>query len=290
MTGWQPHPEVWLLVAGVVLLSVWVVRVIGPKVVPAGQPVLRRRQVVFLVAGVLTLWLASDWPVHDIAEERLFSVHMGQHLLLSYVMPPLFLLATPTWLARLVVRPGSRTELWLRRFCRPVVAGLLFNAVVALTHWPVLVNASVESGPLHYLLHVIVVGTALLMWMPVCGPFPEWRLSPLSQMAYLFAMSILPTIPAGWLTFADGAVYSAYDIPERLWGVSVTSDQQAAGLLMKLGGGFYLWTIIATIFFRWYYTEEQREETPTDALLTYDDVEAAFDHAGPAPRERPLTR
>ena len=37
---WQPHPEVWLLVGGVVALSIYVVRVIGPKVVPAGRPVL----------------------------------------------------------------------------------------------------------------------------------------------------------------------------------------------------------------------------------------------------------
>ena len=27
-------------------------------------------------------------------------------------------------------------------------------------------------------------------------------------MLYLFLMSIVPTVPAGWLTFAEGIVYS----------------------------------------------------------------------------------
>ncbi len=292
---WQPHPEVWLLVGGVIALSIYVVRVIGPKVVAPGEPVLTRRQTGFLVAGIATLWLASDWPVHDVGEEYLFAVHMAQHLLLSYVMPPLFLLATPTWLARLVVRPGSMAERNLRRLSRPLVAGLLFNAVVVLTHWPVLVNAAVKAGPLHYSLHVVLVTTAVLMWMPVCGPFPEWRLPPFAQMGYLFAMSILPTVPAAWLTFADGSVYDVYDTSFRLWGISVTSDQQAAGLLMKLGGGFYLWAVITYIFFSWAHREEKEEaQARADArvaraapTLTYDEVQAAFDRAGPAPAEHP---
>ena len=29
------------------------------------------------------------------------------------------------------------------------------------------------------------------------------------KMIYLFAQSIVPTVPAGWLTFAEGAVYKA---------------------------------------------------------------------------------
>ena len=85
----------------------------------------------------------------------------------------------------------------------------------------------------------------------MCGPFPELRISPPAQMIYLFVTSIVPTVPGAWLTFADGAVYSVYDIPARLWGISVTSDQQVAGVLMKLVGGSYLWVLITVIFFRW---------------------------------------
>ena len=63
----------------------------------------------------------------------------------------------------------------LRWLCKPVVAGVLFNLAVIVTHIPGVVNASVtsDSPVLHYSLHVMVVVTALLMWMPVCGPFRE---------------------------------------------------------------------------------------------------------------------
>ena len=49
--------------------------------------------------AMLTLWIASDWPLHDISEEYLYSAHMFQHMMLSYFLPPLALMATPTWLA-----------------------------------------------------------------------------------------------------------------------------------------------------------------------------------------------
>ena len=57
----------------------------------------------------------------------------------------------------------------------------------------------------------MVVTTALLMWMPVCGPFREFHMGTPGKMIYLFLQSVVPTVPAGWLTFAEGAVYKAYD-------------------------------------------------------------------------------
>ena len=66
----------------------------------------------------------------------------------------------------------------VRWLCKPVVAGVLFNLAVMVTHIPGVVNASVTSDRpfLHYGLHVMVVVTGLLMWMPVCGPFRELRM------------------------------------------------------------------------------------------------------------------
>jgi putative membrane protein len=288
---WQAHVEVWVLVLGVLALGLYAVRVVGPKVVPAGRPIVTARQKGFFWAGLLLLWVASDWPIHDISEEYLFSAHMVQHLLLSLVVPPLFLLATPTWLARLVVPEGSIADRWIRRLARPVVAGFIFNLVVAITHIPGVVNASIESGPLHYGVHVVVVASAFLMWTPVCGPFPELRMSMPGQMVYLFLMSVLPTIPAAWLTFAEGAVYSGYDTPFRLWGITVASDQQAAGLIMKLVGGFYLWGIIFSIFVRWAQRHAEADEagiTPSEQdVLTWGDVEDEFRRVAPPQESTP---
>src|SRR5262245_10185182 len=264
---WQPHPEVWVLVGGVIALSVYALRVVGPKVVPKGQPVATRQQLVWLVLGIALLWVASDWPMHDIAEEYLFSVHMVQHLLLTYFVPPMLLLATPEWLARLVLGRGRAKRVFYF-LARPVPAALIFNGFLLLTHAPGVVNLSVQNPVVHYLVHTGLVSSAFLLWMPVCGPLPELRISYPAQMLYLFVTSIIPTVPAGWLTFADGVVYSAYNVPARLWGISVTSDQQAAGAIMKLVGGSFLWLIITLRFFQW--------------AAKFSDTDKAADQAGPA--------
>lgn len=244
----QTHPEVWLLVVAVLVAYIYAVRVIGPVAVKSGPVTTRKQRIVFVIA-ILMLWLASDWPVHDIAEEYLYSAHMFQHMVLSYFMPPLVLLAIPKWMFEAVLGSGRVRKIfnWL---AKPVIAGVLFNAIVMITHIPQVVNRSVSNAPLHYLMHVLLIVTALLVWIPICGPDPKLHLQSGGKMIYLFLMSVVPTVPAAWLTFAEGSVYKHYDIAVRVWGMSVTTDQQVAGAIMKTGGSIFLWSIIVFIFFK----------------------------------------
>ena len=284
----QAHPEVWLLVAAVLGAYIYAVRVIGPVVVKAG-PVIAIKQRNAFIAAILMLWLASDWPVHDIAEEYLYSVHMFQHMVLSYFMPPLVLLAIPKWLFESVFGHG-RARRVISFLAKPVIAGVAFNLIVMITHIPDVVNRSVSNAPMHYGLHVALVLTALLVWMPICGPDQRLHLQSGGKMIYLFLMSVVPTVPAGWLTFAEGVVYKHYDIAVRVWGVSVTTDQQVAGAMMKIGGSFFLWAIIVFIFFkrftpafsgdRSYLT---KRDIQTDSTLTFEEVQDAFGRVPPAP-------
>ncbi len=282
--AWQPHAEVWLLVAFLIGAYVYMVRVIGPTAVPAGQPVVTRRQVAWFVGAILMLWASSDWPIHDIGEKYLYSAHMLQHMMLSYFLPPMVLLATPEWLLRVLIGNGRLYSV-LRWLCHPVVAAVAFNVTVMITHIPGVVNHSVQSAVLHYSLHVLVVSMGLLMWMPVIGPFPELRLGDVGKMIYLFAQSIVPTVPAGWLVFAEGAVYKVYDIPTRVWGLSVQEDQQIAGAIMKTGGSIFLWTVIGVIFFKSLNKQFRRENNDhayRRDVLTYDEVAEEFDRTQPA--------
>jgi putative membrane protein len=285
--AFEAHPEAWLLVGGIVALGWYATRYIGPLVVADGEPVVTRAQKRYFTAGVVLLWVAADWPMHDIAEKYLYSVHMAQHLLIAFVVPPLLLMAMPEWLARLLVLDGGTMSRVLRVLTKPVVAGVIFNLFQVLTHWGGVVNLSVENGPFHYMIHLGVFFSALLMWFPVLGPLKEVHLSEPAKLIYLFMMSIVPTVPAGWLALAEGVVYEAYDTDTNLWGIDPTTDQQAAGVIMKVIGGFYLWTLITIRFFR--FSSGQRD-ADLDARsnrtrLTYSDVERAFDEAGDAPRE-----
>ncbi len=244
----QPHPEVWLLVAFLVGAFIYAMRVIGPKVVTDGE-VISRKQIWTFVLMITLLWGASDWPTHDIAEEYLYSVHMVQHMVLAYVVPPLVLLSTPEWMFRILIGE-ARTYRIVRFVTRPIFAAVAYNVVVMISHIPTVVNLSASGGPLHYFVHILVVSSALLMWMSVCGPIKEWRMSPVAKMIYLFSQSFVPVIPAAWLTVAEGPVYKHYNTPVRVGGISLLSDQQAAGVIMKLGGAAFIWTVIVIIFLK----------------------------------------
>lgn len=284
--SWKPHPEVWVLLAGIIALGVYAVRVIGPKVVPDGNEIISQRKKRFFIAAVIGLAIAADWPMHDIAEEYLYSVHMLQHLLITFFIPLMFLAATPEWLARLIVGADNVASSALRRFSKPIVAGVIFNALAALTHWNGVVQLSADSGVFHYGIHLVMFTSGLLMWMPVFGPIPELRMQVPAQMIYLFLMSIIPTVPAGWLTFADNPVYPAYDIPTRLWGISVVSDQQAAGFVMKVLGGFFLWSLIFIRFSRWANenkkADREKRIVRTNERLTYEQVSKEFERTAPS--------
>ena len=285
---YQPHPEVWLIVAVVLAFGYWVVRVIGPKAVAQDDVIVTSRQKLYFGSAVGLLWLASDWPIHDISEEYLYLVHMIQHMLITLIIPPLFLLAVPEWLARLIVSTDGTSGIWVRRLTRPVAAAVLFNVIVALTHLTAVVNFSIENGVFHYFVHLVVFLAAMLMWMPVVSPLPELRVTLPGQMMFLFLNSVLPTVPGGFLTVADDPLYRVYNHEVRLWGLSAVQDQQAAGLIMKLGGGFYIWGVIALLFFRWVRSNEPNLRptgeaalvTPESDELTFEAVQTAFERAG----------
>lgn len=265
MPTWHPHPDVWLLFGSIVAGYLIACR---RHEEATGEATPRRKRRLFLL-GMGVLWLGADYPIHDLAENYLYLMHMVQHMLFTLVAAPILIAGMPAWLLRDLLRPRLVRTVW-RFLTRPVVALIFFNAVLLFTHWPAVVEASVSSALLHFSLHVLIVFSALVMWWPVMSPLPELPSLPApGQMLYLFFQSLAPTIPASFLTFGHHPLYPIYGTFPRIWGVNVLSDQLAAGLIMKLIGGMILWGVIAAIFFRW----GAREEREGFDALAYRDVE-----------------
>jgi putative membrane protein len=258
--GWEAQPDVWLLIAGLAA-GYWIAVVrVGPRFAVPGRPIVTRFQVTCWVLGVFTTWLASDWPVHIVAERMNYSVHMVQHLMFAMVAAPLLLLGTPGWLARWVLRPSSALFRTVRSLSRFLPALIVFNVVLVVTHWPWLVNESLQSGPVHFAVHVVLFVSSLIVWMPVLSPLPEIpRLAIPVRAVYLFAQSVVPTVPASFLTFGSAPLYKFYRGLPHIWGLTTLEDQQMAGLIMKIGAGMLLWALIAVLFFRWAADEERRQ-------------------------------
>ncbi len=259
--AWLPHPDVWLLIAALAAGYAIAVLRVGPRFAVPGGRVVTRLQLASWCCGLLALWVAADWPVHDIAEGSTYSVHMIQHLVLSMVATPLLLLGTPAWLLRWILGPPSRRFRLVRRAARFLPALVTFNVVLVLTHWPAVVDATLHHAGLHFLVHALIFLTSLLVWMPILSPLPEIpRLEPPSRMAYLFLQSIVPTVPASFLTFGTSVLYRYYAHRASIWGLSSIQDQQVAGLIMKIGAGLLLWSLIAVTFFRWAADEERAQQ------------------------------
>ncbi len=256
--AWQPHPDVLLIVGSAAAAYAIALTRLGPRFVAPGAAVVSRFQIVSFSLGLLAILVASEWPIHDLAEGYLYSVHMVQHITFTMVAAPLLLMGTPAWLARWVLSPPwlFRTARWL---CRFVPAIVVFNLVTVLVHWPAVVDLTLRSALAHFAAHVVLVVTAFIIWMPVVSPLPEIpRLAPPLRMAFLFLQSVVPTIPATFLTFGSHPLYRRYESLPKLWGLSALDDQLIAGLTMKIGAGLMLWALIAVVFFRWAAAEESR--------------------------------
>ena len=80
-----------------------------------------------------------------------------------------------------------------------------------------------------------------------------------------------------WLIFAEKPLYRVYDTSYRLANIDAISDQQTAGVIMKLGGGFFLWAVIFVLFFKWSARHQEAERqgvlVTEREVLTWNDVQ-----------------
>ena len=94
------------------------------------------------------LLLGATWPIHDLAEGYLYSVHMVQHMLITFVAAPLLVTGMPAWMWRALLQPAVRAAWAL--LTRPLVALIVANGVLLFTHWPEVVALSVGSELAHF--------------------------------------------------------------------------------------------------------------------------------------------
>jgi putative membrane protein len=249
------HWDVLGIVAALGLGYIYGLHRLTALLAPRGEVAVTRRQRVLFFSGLGLLALVTSWPLHDIGSESLFMFHMTEHMVLALGVPPLLLGGTPWWLLRAVVAPIMPV---VRFVTRPLIALVAFNVTLAALHVPGVVEAMVTNAMFHLVAHTLLLLTAIQMWWPVVGPIPDTpRLAPFPRMGYLFLQSLVPTVPASFLTLSEAPLYKIYETFPRLWDISPLTDQTVAGLIMKLGGGAVLWTAIAITFFSWVAEEER---------------------------------
>jgi putative membrane protein len=256
---WRLEPTVGLLVVGLIVAYFLALGPLNRRTPGWETRTATGRQKACFLSGVLTILVALGPPLDDWSGYMLLSAHMVQHLLLTLVAPPLLLLGLPAWL----LEPLTRRPLVNRvgyLLTRAPVALLLPGFLFALWHVPSLYEAALERELVHVLEHQVFLLTGLLAWWPLVGPLPAWpRLSPPLQCLYLFAWTIPGGVVGSIITMGSVPLYPHYAAAPRMWGLSLATDQEIAGLLMWVGTNTVYLAIVSVIFFRWAAAEEAKE-------------------------------
>lgn len=231
----------------------------------------------FFLAGVLAFWVATDWPLGLLGASYLASAHMAQYLLYTLVAAPLMLLGVPEWMARQLLGK-LRIYRLVTRLSRPVTAAVVFNLTLLFTHAPWTVDTLRSNQFGSFAMDVIWLLSGFVLWLPIVSPLPEMtRQQYPVKMAYLFlAAGVVPAIPGGFLTFATFPLYSTYELAPRVHALAADTDQQIAGLVMKLGGIPIIWGTMLVMMMRWMDaprsapTPVPRPKDPADPVGTSD--------------------
>jgi putative membrane protein len=224
----------------------------------------RRIRSLWFYAGLAVLLIAVDSPI-DYWSSSYFIVHMVQHLLLMFAAPSLVVAGAPgqPLLDALPGRSGqavTRSVLagdWSRPvravfhfLTGPIVAVVLFNAVMVLWHIPALFDLAENNQAVHiWLMHGSFFAAGVLFWLQFI-PSPPFRsrMPALGRIGALLGTNVVMIMIAMALSiFATHSVYAAYD---HVPGVTLPpfADQQIGAAILWVCGDFWAMpTMIITI-------------------------------------------
>ena len=223
-----------------------------------GRPVPWPRLAAF-AAGLLTLFVALSSPIDTIGEERLFSVHMLQHLLLGDVAALLLVLGLDGRLLRPLLR--VRVVHRLRVLAHPLVALPLWAANFVVWHLPVLFEAALRHDAIHALQHTLFVTLGMLLWAALIEPLPgpAWFAAPW-KIPYVLGMWLVMLVLSQVFIWSSHVYYAPYAHDATLWGLSHLSDQKAGGGVMLVESMFTLLPALVWVLLRVLRESETRQQ------------------------------
>lgn len=215
-----------------------------PWLVRQPTPVSRQRRLAWVVA-ITGLAMALLPPLEHLADRSL-AAHMGQHVLLLFVVAPLLVRADPVT-ASVRSLPADRrrgTAQLLGRVRRvghlpPVVLAMSLVHVTVVLGWhlPTAYTAAVRWPVVHATEHVQFLLAGALFWWAVRESSRRGHAAEMAAAWTGLAVVTVSGVLLGlMMTFASQSWYPSYDgVPE--WGLSAVEDQQTAGAVMWATGG-----------------------------------------------------
>ncbi|WP_165967436.1 cytochrome c oxidase assembly protein [Luteimonas aestuarii] len=189
-------------------------------------------------AGTGVLVLAMVWPV-DAYGAWLLSAHMGQHMLLLALAPPLLLAGRP--LAVLAAALPPRWSKALHRVLHPLQApfsrtlALATSANVAVMwgwHAPAALALVMRSEPAHWLMHGSFLLAGLWLWTLLWQRIRDDASGALSGAIAIVVVMMQMGFLGALLVFSRRILHPVYADRAAELGITAFDDQQLAGLIM----------------------------------------------------------
>jgi putative membrane protein len=219
-----------------------------------------RKHTLYFLLGLATLWFALETPIDIISDYYLDSVHMLQHVLLGFVAPPLMLLGlSPQMVGRIVRVPG------VRAITEPVPALVIAGLVMVVWHLPALYDATLYTGWLHVMEHVMFITAGLLMYWPMLqatSARARWNMSPGAKLLYMLVATLPQDGVALALIFSRVPFYEYYThAPRLVASLTPVIDQTVAGAVLMILGKATLAVAAIAVFTRWFGAEQRADQT-----------------------------
>ena len=198
-----------------------------------------RDRIALFAAGLGVSLFAVVGPLDRLADDKLLSAHMAQHVLIGDLGPalmitalrgPLLVFFVPAALLAPLARSG-RVRAVVGTLLRPRVAFTLWAANLAIWHVPYLYDLALAHQGLHDFEHLCWAFTGVLVWTLLVDPGSHKRLTVGGRVALAVAMFAAGQILTDVLVFSFTPLYPAY---HGAYGISAVTDQQLAGIVMMV--------------------------------------------------------
>jgi putative membrane protein len=261
---WSPEPAVLIGVAAMAALYgiAWR-RARGGRgsVTPSHAPGFGR--LALFTGGLATIIVALVSPVDSLGDQLLV-MHMVQHVLLLDIAPILIILGFNKVLLRPVTRRLHVLERRAGYLAHPAFAVLAYAGFMWVWHVPAMYDAALKNSTVHAFEHLCFAAAGSLYWWHLLSPIrSRMRMGGLGPVAYMVSTKLLVGALGIALAFAPASFYPFYEHHPHYWGLSPSTDQSMAGLVMALEQSIVMGIALVWVFvqmLRESEREAQREE------------------------------
>lgn len=235
------------------------------------------KQQLSFYGGLVLLYIVKGSPI-DLLSHIMLTAHMIQMAIFFFIFPILILKGIPVWIWEKVVTARGFRHIF-RFLTKPLIAVLLFSALLALYHVPAIFDFTKSSQIVHNSTSIIILFLAFTMYWPVMPPIKSHdKMHPLIKMAYLIFSSVVVTIACALIIFSESLLFNAYSAdgmwiqamslcvpadvldglastisgPEMFSPLTAKNDQQLGGIIMQMMQVTVYGFIVGRIFFTWF--------------------------------------